>query len=103
MSALDTWQEIAPGLRRRIHGHLPEMMVVEVEFAAGAVGDLHSHPHVQASYVAAGRFAVTIAGETREYAAGESFLVGPNLVHGLVALEAGRLIDVFTPRRESFL
>ncbi len=26
-----------------------------------------------------------------------------NLVHGVVALEAGELVDTFTPRREDFL
>ena len=32
-----------------------------------------------------------------------SFIVPGNVVHGVRALTAGRLIDCFTPRREDFL
>jgi quercetin dioxygenase-like cupin family protein len=34
---------------------------------------------------------------------GDSFVVPSNAVHGCRALEAGRLIDCFTPRRDEFL
>ena len=35
--------------------------------------------------------------------AGDSFLVPPDAVHGAVAVEAGVLVDVFTPMREDFV
>jgi len=34
--------------------------------------------------------------------AGDVFYVAPNLIHGAVCLEAGVLIDVFSPMREDF-
>jgi quercetin dioxygenase-like cupin family protein len=74
-----------------------------VDFEAGAVGALHHHPHRQASYVAAGRFEVTIDGERSELGTGDCFFVTADRVHGVVAKEAGTLIDVFTPAREDFL
>lgn len=97
------WVDAAPGVRRRIMGHVPEMMLVEVAFEAGAIGAVHSHPHTQASYVAEGRFEVTIDGVTQTLRAGESFVVAPHLRHGVLALAAGRLIDTFSPRRDDFL
>lgn len=97
------WTELGPGNRRRVLVETPELMQVEFGFDAGAVGALHSHPHVQASYVAQGRFEVTIDGETRTIGAGGSFIVPSGLVHGVRALEAGRLVDSFTPRRDDFL
>ena len=99
----DAWVATEAGVRRRVLAHRPELMMVEFEFAKDAVGSLHSHPHVQASYVAAGRFRVTVGDLTQELAAGSSFIVPPNTVHGVLALEAGRLIDAFTPRRDDFL
>jgi quercetin dioxygenase-like cupin family protein len=78
-------------------------MVVEFAFEKGAVGVLHSHQHVQASYVAEGRFEVTIDGRTETLEEGDSFIVPSNLVHGVKALEAGRLVDSFTPHRADFL
>lgn len=97
------WVQAAPGVRRRILGHVPEMMLVEVAFEAGAIGAPHSHPHAQGSFVAEGRFEVTIDGKTEVLGAGQSFVVAPDLRHGVVALTAGRLIDSFSPRRDDFL
>lgn len=97
------WTETPDGNRRRIVLHTDELMMVEFAFEQGAIGVLHSHPHVQASYVASGRFEVTIDGRSEIIPAGGSFIVPSNLVHGVKALEAGRLIDSFTPMRADFL
>ncbi len=97
------WTNVAPGNRRRVLVSRPELMQVEFAFDAGAIGALHSHPHVQSSYVAEGRFDVTIDAQTTTIGQGGSFIVPPNVVHGVKALTAGRLIDCFTPRRDDFL
>lgn len=97
------WTPTSDGNRRRVLVHTDELMMVEFAFQRGAVGALHSHPHVQASYVAEGRFEVTIGDRTETLEAGSSFIVPANLVHGVKALEAGRLVDSFTPRRADFL
>jgi quercetin dioxygenase-like cupin family protein len=102
-SGASEWIELAPGNRRRVLIHTPELMQVEFGFDKGAVGALHSHPHIQVSYVAEGSFEVTIDGVTQTIGAGGSFIVPSGLVHGVVALEAGRLVDVFTPMREDFI
>jgi len=102
-SAESPWQPTDPGVRRQILGHGPDLMLVRVDFEAGAVGALHHHPHRQAAYVAAGRFEVTIDGVSSVLGVGDCYYVAADLVHGVVALEAGTLIDVFTPAREDFL
>jgi quercetin dioxygenase-like cupin family protein len=55
------------------------------------------------SYVAAGRFEVTVDGERTELGVDDCFFVAADQVHGVMALEAGTLIDVFTPARLDFL
>ena len=102
-SEASAWVELAPGNRRRVLIHTPELMQVEFGFDKGGVGAPHSHPHIQVSYVAEGRFEVTIDGKTEIVGTGGSFIVPSGLVHGVVALEAGRLVDVFTPMRADFL
>ena len=97
------WTEVATGKRRAVLAQRPELMLVAFSFDKGAVGALHSHPHTQVSYVAQGSFDVTIDGVTTRLSAGGSYIVAPNLVHGVVALENGLLIDTFTPRRDEFL
>lgn len=97
------WTTLGPGNRRRVLVSRPELMQVEFGFDEGAVGALHSHPHVQASYVAEGSFEVTIGDVTTVLQQGASFIVPPNVTHGVKALTAGRLVDCFTPRRDDFL
>jgi quercetin dioxygenase-like cupin family protein len=97
------WTATSDGNRRRVVVHTDELMMVEFACEKGGGGALHSHPHVQASYVAEGRFEVTIDRRTQILSAGDGFIVPSNLVHGVKALEAGRLVDTFAPHRADFL
>ena len=97
------WIDLGGGNRRRVLLHTDELMVVEFAFEEGGIGALHNHPHVQASYVAEGRFEVTVGDRTDTLSAGDSFIVPSNVVHGVKALLAGRLVDSFTPHRADFL
>jgi quercetin dioxygenase-like cupin family protein len=91
------------GVRRRVLGHGADLMMVSVEFDAGAIGALHAHPHRQVTYVASGAFRVTVDGREAVLRAGDSFYVAADLRHGVEAIEAGTLVDVFTPARDDFL
>lgn len=97
------WEQVADGVRRQVLGHGPDLMLVRVDFRPGAVGALHHHPHRQVTWVAAGRFDVTVGDETRVLGAGDCFYARAEEPHGVVALAEGTLIDVFTPAREDFL
>jgi quercetin dioxygenase-like cupin family protein len=97
------WQPLGAGIKRQILGHGPDLMMVRVEFEQGAVGALHQHPHRQVTYVVAGVFDATVDGDTTRLNAGDCFYVAADKQHGVVAIEPGTLIDVFTPTREDFL
>ena len=97
------WEDVGDGVRRQILVYGEDLMMVRVDFAAGAVGAVHSHPHRQATYVASGRFEATVGGERQLLAPGDCFFVQADVPHGVVALEAGTLIDTFSPAREDFL
>ena len=97
------WTDLGGGNRRKVILHTPELMQVAFSFEAGGIGAPHNHPHVQASYIAEGAFEVTIGGVTDTIGKGGSFIVPPNVVHSVRALEPGLLIDSFTPRRDDFL
>lgn len=97
------WEEVAPGLERQIMGYDDKVMLVNVKFEAGAVGAMHSHHHSQVSYVTSGKFEMTIGDQKKILQTGDSFYVPPHVMHGCVCLEAGCLVDVFSPQREDFL
>jgi quercetin dioxygenase-like cupin family protein len=104
VSAADiTWENVGEGVQRKILGHDDQVMMVVVQFEQGAIGSLHHHVHRQISYVESGSFEVTINGEKSVLHKGDCFFVAPDLVHGVVALEAGSLVDVFAPAREDFM
>jgi quercetin dioxygenase-like cupin family protein len=97
------WLDLGGGIKRKVMAYDNQMMVVKVAFEAGGIGAIHSHPHTQASYVASGKFDITIDGKTQTLKGGDVYFVPSDLVHGAVCLEAGELIDVFHPLREDFL
>ena len=97
------WEDAEPGVRRRILQAQGGLMLMEVAFAAGAAGYVHNHVHEQISYCTAGRFEYSLDGRVHVLAQGDSIYVPSNARHGAKALEAGTLIDVFTPVREDLL
>lgn len=97
------WEHPAPGIARQIMGYDGQLMIVKVRFDKGAVGTLHEHYHSQATYVASGKFELTIGDQKRILEAGDGYYVAPDELHGCVCLEPGILIDTFSPHRADFL
>jgi quercetin dioxygenase-like cupin family protein len=97
------WETVGEGVQRQILGHDPQLMMVCVKFNKGSIGPVHRHPHRQVTFVDQGAFEVQIGGEKKMLRKGDCFFVPSDVDHGVVALEAGCLIDVFTPTREDFL
>ena len=97
------WEKPAPGIRRQIMGYDGQLMMVKVEFEKGAVGSMHQHYHSQATYVASGKFELTIGDRKEILSTGDGYYVEPDQPHGCVCLEAGVLIDTFSPMRADFL
>lgn len=92
-----------PGTTRQVLAESPELMVVRFAFEAGGEGLLHHHPHVQSTYCASGRFRFQVGAERFEVGPGDAFTIPSGAEHGCLCLEAGVLIDSFTPRRDDFL
>ncbi len=96
-------EDVGPGIKRQFLGYNEELMVVKVWFDQGAIGPVHNHFHSQVSYVESGSFEVNVDGKKKVLGAGDSFFIPPHIDHGAVCLEAGVLLDVFSPQRKDFL
>lgn len=90
------------GIKRQFVGYDNSIMMVKVMFEKGAIGYQHRHVHAQTTYVVSGKFEMTIGNETKILQAGDGFYTEPDIMHGCICLEAGMLIDVFSPIREDF-
>lgn len=97
------WQTVGDGIRRKIMAYDTSLMLVKVDFEQAAVGALHKHVHVQITHIESGVFEVEIAGDKKVLKAGDGFHIPSNVEHGVVCLEKGVLIDVFSPMREDFV
>ena len=95
--------DLGGGVSRQILGYNDQMMMVKVLFEEGAIGTLHTHPHTQTTYCASGAFEFTIGDKKRVIHGGDATYIPPGILHGVLCLEAGVLIDTFSPVREDFL
>jgi len=97
------YEAMGPGVKRKIMSYDERLMLVKVVFEKGSVGPLHQHYHTQITHIESGSFDVEIGGEHKILNGGDAFYIPPNVMHGVVCLEAGVLIDVFSPMREDFV
>jgi quercetin dioxygenase-like cupin family protein len=97
------WEDQGNGIQRQIFGYDDKVMLVKAKFEKGAVGAMHQHPHSQVTYVRGGAFEMTIGNETKLLKDGDGYYVPPNVIHGVVCIEPGMLVDAFSPLREDFL
>lgn len=97
------WEVIEDKIKRQVVGYDNTIMMVSVKFEKGAKGELHYHFHTQESYITERKFQVAIGHEKKMLQKADSFMVPSNISHGVVCLEEGMLIVVFTPVRKDVL
>lgn len=78
-------------------------MVTRMNYKAGDVVPVHSHPHEQCGYVVSGKARLMCGGQEEVIEPGDSYYIPGNTPHGLHALEDGHIVDFFTPPREDYL
>lgn len=97
------WEAVGVGVKRKIMAYQDSLMLVKVAFEQGSIGVLHQHYHAQITHVESGEFEVQIGEEKKTLKAGDAFHIPSNAWHGVVCLQAGVLIDVFSPMRKDFI
>ncbi|TAM94359.1 MAG: cupin domain-containing protein [Chitinophagaceae bacterium] len=103
VSADAEWKTIDKGVQRKVLSYNKNLMLVHVRFEKGGIGKLHHHFHRQVSFIESGSFEVSIHDVRKVLKRGDTYIVEPEEVHGVVALEEGAIIDIFTPAREEFI
>jgi len=80
-----------------------ESMVTKMLFKDSDFAPLHKHPNEQNGYVIYGLYKLTI--DTTEFiiSNGDAYSIPANVEHSLEVIEAGEIVDVFTPIRIDYL
>ncbi|ELZ5938793.1 cupin domain-containing protein [Providencia stuartii] len=96
-------KNIALGTRRKLFPGSENMMIARLSFTAGTLGDLHSHPHEQMSYILKGKFRYQIGDVSKEVGEGDVVYIPSNEKHRCECLSHGEILDIFVPMRKDFL
>lgn len=77
--------------------------VTKMNYVVGNFASPHQHPNEQSGYVISGRYELTIGNEKYELSSGDSYSIPGNQVHSFKVIEAGEVVDIFTPPRKDYL
>ena len=78
-------------------------MVTKMNYIEGNFADMHSHPQEQSGYIISGRYLMTVEDKESVLTSGDTYAIPGNVPHSFKVLEAGEVVDVFTPHRKDYL
>ncbi len=78
-------------------------MVTKMNYVVGNHATEHTHPQEQCGYIISGRYRMTVEEQEFILEAGDSYAIPGNVPHSFQVLEAGEVVDVFTPHRKDYL
>jgi quercetin dioxygenase-like cupin family protein len=80
-----------------------ESMVTKMHYEKSNHVPFHSHPNEQSGYVISGQYCLKVGEQADILTAGDSYSIPANVPHSIEIIEAGEVVDVFTPPREDYL
>ena len=92
-----------PGIERRTLCHGERMLMTEFRLDKGHDLPMHGHPYEQAGYLVKGHILLTIGDKQYDTLPGDSWCVGPDVIHGARVIEDSVAIEVFSPVREDYI
>lgn len=78
-------------------------MVTKMNYKIGDNVPKHSHPNEQSGYVISGKYRIQYQNYNEILLPGDSYSIPDNIEHSMEVIEAGEVIDVFTPIRKDYL
>lgn len=64
---------------------------------------MHAHPNEQSGYIVSGKYRLKFNEYDEILESGDAYTIPANVQHTLEILEAGEVVDVFTPPREDYM
>ena len=80
-----------------------DSMVTKMLYKSTDFVPFHQHPNEQSGYVISGKYKLKFAGEEFLLSEGDTYSIPANMEHSIEIIEAGQVVDVFTPIRQDYL
>jgi quercetin dioxygenase-like cupin family protein len=80
-----------------------ETMVTKMLYKSTDFVPFHKHPNEQSGYVISGSYKLKFGGEEYLLSVGDAYSIPADSEHSLEIIEAGEVLDVFSPIRQDYL
>jgi len=80
-----------------------DSMVTKMLYKPTDFVPFHKHPNEQSGYVISGEYKLKFGGNEFLLSGGDSYSIPANIEHSIEIIEAGHIVDVFTPIRQDYL
>ena len=80
-----------------------ESMLTKMLYKESDSVPFHKHPNEQNGYVITGQYKLLLDNKECILTTGDSYSIPANMEHSMEIIEAGEVIDVFTPVRQDYL
>lgn len=99
----DGYNRPLAGIRQKTLVFGQRMLMTEFRLDKGHDLPMHGHPYEQAGYLVKGHIILTVGDKHYDTLPGDSWCIGPDVVHGARVLEDSVAIEVFSPVREDYI
>jgi len=83
--------------------HGEKSMVTKMLYKTTDRVPMHAHPNEQSGYIVCGKYRLKFNGHDEILESGDSYTIPANVQHTIEIIEAGEVVDIFTPPREDYL
>lgn len=80
-----------------------DSMITKMLYKVGDRVPFHKHPNEQSGYVLSGKYRLRFGGVDQEIVSGDSYSIPKDVEHSIEILEAGEVLDCFSPPRKDYL
>ena len=98
-----TYRQVVDGVQLSAMVHGEKTLMAQFKLGRGCDLPKHSHPHEQTGLLISGQIVITIDGAQHMALPGDSWCIGPDVLHSARALEDSVAVEVFSPVREDYL
>jgi len=80
-----------------------DSMITKMLYEAEDRVPFHKHPNEQSGYVISGKYRLRFGEFDQEIVPGDSYSIPKNVEHSIEIIEAGEVLDCFSPPRQDYL
>src|SRR3990170_1449968 len=80
-----------------------DSMITKMLYKAEDRVPFHQHPNEQSGYVISGKYSLRFGEFDQEIVPGDSYSIPKNVEHSIEIIEAGEVLDCFSPPRQDYL